>query len=318
MLSATVKPAELQLGKPKTFNGSYEMAISWMHSIQFYLAVNETSYNNDVKKIAFALLYMTEGSALTWADTFCENAINGTAVTLRTWDDFLKKFQQTFKHQDTAGNAISWLSIHHMIKKNRKFSPSLESYILTFQSNTTRAGIMDYNILISFFTAGIPTLLMKQIMSLNTVSDKIKDWYSKVTHFQNQWDHAEQIAQQSGRSTQTFQSFSSFSRTVKDPNAMDIDMVKIPKRLTPEEQEQCTKKGLCFWCCKSGHMASACPAFSDPPKKPCVQHAWKEEKLPNLKEIEDNDEEEGVAQVHFGLDKDFWMGDSLQCRALPL
>ena len=70
MSSTTVKPAELQLGKPKAFNGSYEMAISWMHSIQFYLAVNETSYNNDAKKIAFALSYMTKGSALTWADTF--------------------------------------------------------------------------------------------------------------------------------------------------------------------------------------------------------------------------------------------------------
>ena len=83
-----------------------------MHSIQFYLAVNEISYNNDVKKITFALSYMTEGSALTWADTFWENTINGTAVTIRTWDNFLKKFQQTFKHQDMARNAISSLSTH--------------------------------------------------------------------------------------------------------------------------------------------------------------------------------------------------------------
>ena len=78
-----------------------------MHSIQFYLAVNETSYSNDAKKIAFALSYMTEGSTQTWAETFQENVINDTTVTLGTWDDFLKKFQQTFKHQDTARNAIS-------------------------------------------------------------------------------------------------------------------------------------------------------------------------------------------------------------------
>ena len=51
---------------------------------------------------------------------------------------------------------------------------------------------------------------------------------------------------------------------------------------------------------------SACPAFSDPPKKPCIQHAQKEEKLPELKEIEDNDDEgDGVAQVSFGLNRDF-------------
>ena len=52
-------------------------------------------------------------------------------------------------------------------------------------------------------------------------------------------------------------------------------------------------------------MASACPAFSNPPKKPRVQHARKEEKLPELKEIKDDDEDEGVAQVAFRLEKDF-------------
>ena len=86
---------------------------------------------------------------------------------------------------------------------------------------------------------------------------------------------------------------------------MDIDMVKLSKKLTPEEHEQCTKKGLCFCYCKSGHMASACPTFSDPSKKPCVQCVWKEEKLPELKEIEDNNKEDGVARVSFGLEKDF-------------
>ena len=123
----------------------------------------------------------------------------------------------------------------------------LESYISTFQSNTTHASITDHNVLISFFTAGIPTLLMKCIMSLNTVPEKIDDWYSKAIHFQNQWDRAEQIAQQSGRSTQTFQSFSSSPRTTKDSNAMGIDVIKV-KKLTPEEQEECFKKGLCLRC----------------------------------------------------------------------
>ena len=121
-----------------------------------------------------------------------------------------------------------------MIKKNRKFSSLLESYIPMFQSNTTRTGIIDHNILISFFAAGIPTPLMKCIMSLDTVSEKIDDWYSKAIHFQNQWDRAEQIAQQSGRTTQTFQSFSSSPRMAKDPNTMDVNIVKI-KKLTLEE-----------------------------------------------------------------------------------
>ena len=86
---------------------------------------------------------------------------------------------------------------------------------------------------------------------------------------------------------------------------MDVDVVKLPKKLSPKEREQCAKKGLCFHCRKSGHMASICPTFSDPSKKPHVQHVRKEEKLPELKEIEDDNEDEGVAQVAFGLEKDF-------------
>ena len=82
-----------------------------------------------------------------------------------------------------------------MTKKNGKFSPSLKSYISTFQSNTTCAGITDHNVLISFFAAGIPTLLIKWIMSLDTVPDRIDNWCSKAIHFQNQWDCTEQIAE---------------------------------------------------------------------------------------------------------------------------
>ena len=85
---------------------------------------------------------------------------------------------------------------------------------------------------------------------------------------------------------------------------MDIDTVKV-KKLTSEEQKECFKKGLCLQCRKKGHMANACPTFSDPLKKPQVQHAQKEEKLPELKEVEDDDREEGVAWVSLGWTRIF-------------
>ena len=92
---------------------------------------------------------------------------------------------------------------------------------------------------------------------------------------------------------------------MKDPNAMDVDSVRLPK-LTPEEQEKYAKKGLCFHCRKSGHMVSACPGtIQEPFKKPHVQCACKEEKLPELKEIEDEEEDKGVAWVSSRLNKDF-------------
>ena len=86
---------------------------------------------------------------------------------------------------------------------------------------------------------------------------------------------------------------------------MDINMVRLPKKLTPKEHKYCAKKEFCFCCHKSGHMVSICSTFSDLLKKPHIQHAQKEEKLPKLKEIEDDNKEDEVAWVSFRLDKDF-------------
>ena len=84
---------------------------------------------------------------------------------------------------------------------------------------------------------------------------------------------------------------------------MDIDSVKLSK-LTPEERKKCVKETFCFHCRKKGHMASNCPGSIKLPKKPYVKCTWKEEKLPELKEIKDN-KEDGVAWVSFRLEKDF-------------
>ena len=106
----TTKPTELCISTPKVFDGSYEKSQHWLHAVQFYLLVSKAVYDNDDKQIAFALSYMTKGSALTLAATFRQSAISGTLFSLRSFADFVTKFNTTFKHHDITGNAISWLS----------------------------------------------------------------------------------------------------------------------------------------------------------------------------------------------------------------
>ena len=76
----STKPTELRIGVPEAFNGSYNKSQHWLHTVQFYLLINKAVYNADDKQITFALSYMTKGSALTWAATFCQSAISGTSV----------------------------------------------------------------------------------------------------------------------------------------------------------------------------------------------------------------------------------------------
>ena len=298
-MTTTTKPIELRIGTPEAYDGSIETSRQWLNAVQLYLLVNEDVYNNDDKKIAFVLSYMTKGSALTWAATFRENSVDPTGtVTLGTYAEFVAKFNEDFKQRDTTGTAIAWLTTKRMIpRKDRTYTPPLNQYISEFQNHVAQANIKDPNVLIGYFSAGIPPSLMRRIMSMDTVPTTIQEWYSKAIHFQTQWERAEEISRRNQCPIHPYQPFPSTSTRTKDPNAMDVDVVCVGK-LTPEERKRCIKKGLCFRCCKPGHLSRECPSF--PNKRPGrqVKRVVQEEELPRLWEVDD-DEEETVRRISF-------------------
>ena len=298
--TTTAKPIELWIGASEAYDGSFETSRQWLNAIQLYLLINEDVYNNDDKKFVFVLSYMTKGSALTWATTFRENSVNATGtVTLGTYINFITKFNEDFKQRDVTGAAIAWLTTKRMVlKKDWTYFPPLNQYILEFQNHIARANIKDPNVLIRYFSTGIPPSLMQRIMSMDTIPTTIQEWYSKAIHFQTQWERAEEISKRNQRPIQhLYQPFTPTPSRTKDPNAMDVDIVCVGK-LTPKERKQCIKKGLCFCCRKLGHLSGECPSF--PNKKPGrqVKRIIQEEELPNLPEVDDN-EEETVRRISF-------------------
>ena len=243
---------------------------------------------------------MTKGSALTWAATFWENSIDtaGT-VTLGTYVNFIIKFNEDFKQRDVTGAAIAWLTTKRMVlKKDQTYSPSLNQYISEFQNHIARANIKDPNVLIGYFSAGIPPSLMRWIMSMDTIPTTIQEWYSKAIHFQIQWEWAEEISKRNQHPIwHSYQPFTPTPSRTKDPNAIDVDVVCVGK-LTPEERKRCIEKGLCFRCQKPEHLSGECPSF--PNKKPGWQVKriiWEEELL-NLWKVDDN-EEKTVRRISF-------------------
>ena len=104
--------------------------------------------------------------------------------------------------------------------------------------------IADHNILISYFSAGIPPPLMKRIMSMDTVPTNVEEWYLKTIHFQTQWEWAEEISQRNCQPIKTtyYSCSSPPSSKTCDPDAMDVDIIKISK-LTPDERKWCIEKG---------------------------------------------------------------------------
>jgi hypothetical protein len=73
--------------------------------------VNHEMYNNDLRKIAFILSFMTTGSAATWKTQFIKEAYAKPALAnpnarLETYTQFRKDLMEAFSMFDSVGDAL--------------------------------------------------------------------------------------------------------------------------------------------------------------------------------------------------------------------
>ena len=180
--------SELCLEQLHNFDRSSSKASVWIDSVMLYLMINDTLYDRDQNKIAFALSFMREESAVTWASTFTKKALALTPPTLGTWTRFYSDFKTSYIHIDVKNEAIAWLTTT-CISKNLP----LGDYISQFKNHVALSEITHEDALINFFSRGIPVSLMKQIYAMDTVPTKIDDWFIHAVHFKTQWDRADAI-----------------------------------------------------------------------------------------------------------------------------
>jgi hypothetical protein len=65
MAQTTNRPKELNLNKPEAFNGNQNNFNDFLQNVKVYMDVNHETYNNDLRKIAFVLSFMTAGATST-------------------------------------------------------------------------------------------------------------------------------------------------------------------------------------------------------------------------------------------------------------
>ena len=145
--------------------------------------------------------------------------------------------------------------------KNNTYSPTLLKYISHFKNYLPLASISDQDILIGYFSASIPSPLMRHIMSMDTVPTTIDNWYKKAISFQTQWECAEEIIKQNAKlAHQSYQSFSTPTKAC-DPDAMDVDIIKVSK-LTPKEHKKCIEKDFVSTADNPDtYVSTKCPHF---------------------------------------------------------
>ena len=284
---AAPKPQELKLGQPSIFDGNPKKARAWINNTQLYLLVNKDVYNHNDKKIAFALFFMKEGAAELWALTETEAAFVRNLPGFGTWADFIKKFNDSFILENTKEQAIALLTT---TKVNNKLD--ILNYISKFKNNAALSGITDENVLINFFSRGIPTQLMRRIYSMDIVPTTMEKWYQQTLHFKQVWENTNEIAKGRNNPFIPFQDNRNNNHTQKkqDPNAMDVNAIRIEK-LTPEERQRCFENNLCFKCRKPGHRSNQCRnPFLGKQKQPTTTTT-------KIEEIPDDEEAATVGRI---------------------
>ena len=220
--TAPPRPQELKLGQPSIFDGNPKKARAWINNTQLYLFINKEVYDHDDKKIAFTLTFMKEGAAGLWALTETKTAFTRNLPGFGTWANFLQRFNDSFILKNTKEQAIAWLTT---TKVNDKID--ILDYISKFKNNATLSGITDQNVLINFFSRGIPTQLMKRIYSMDIIPTTMEKWYQQTLHFKQVWERTNKIAKGRNNPFIPFQDNRNNSHTQKkrDPNAMDVDAI---------------------------------------------------------------------------------------------
>ena len=286
-ISAAQKPQELKLGQPPSFDGAPEKARGWFNNVQLYLLVNKDIYNDNDRKIAYALSFMKEGSAALWSLTETEAALKRNPPNFGTWQDFLNKFSALFILENTKDQAIAWMTTTKVDKKT-----PLMDYISQFKNNAALSEINNQDVLINFYSRGIPSFLMKKIYGMDTVPDTIDKWYQATLRFQHVQEKTNEIAR--GKTNPFYQNhhWNDNGHKKKDPDAMDVDAIQ----LSEGERKRRLENRLCFRCRKARHFSSTCrnPFLKKEGKKP---ENKKPEVSAKIEEIPDSDEEPTVRGI---------------------
>lgn len=246
---------EVKLKMPPAFDGKRDELNGWIQKCSLYFKFYETKFDQDDKKIAFALMLMNEGTAGQWASDFITQAEERNPITYGTWVGFKEALKTSFQDVDMAASARVLLRNLHQGKK------TAEEYILEFKNVISRCGINEFNVIADFFYQGLNKPLREKIFALATMPADANALYAQTARLEQQWRLGQAYDRNPAKKPTFFPKRYS-NHKEKDPDAMDVD------RMTTEERDRHYKEGRCFTCHEIGHLSRHCPTRKNKGKQP--------------------------------------------------
>jgi Ty3 transposon capsid-like protein len=151
---------ELNLNKPKAFNGNQDGFKEFLKNVEVYIDINHETYNNDLRKIAFVLSFMMTESAVTWKAQFIKEAYAKPTPAnpndwLGTYTQFKKDLIEAFLMFNSVGDALD--ELWSLRKKKTK---SINEHIAKFKILAAESRIDTINPLsIELFRETLPWAL---------------------------------------------------------------------------------------------------------------------------------------------------------------
>ena len=240
-------PPEAKIKMPPEFSGKRAEAKEWLQKCTLYFTFNSAAFDNDEKKVVFALMLMKGGTAGPWASDFITQAAD-QGDNFGKWEDFKKQINLSFSDVDEKASAR--VALRALAQGKR----TVDEYITEFRNVINRCKITDFDVIADFFYGGLNRPLREKIFALESMPTTIDGLYSKAAQLENQWRMGKTYDSQRGHKNTTYGAKRPSNQTKdRDPDAMDID------RMTAEERDRHFKEGLCFTCHKAGHLSRNCP-----------------------------------------------------------
>ena len=258
--SNTTRTAEIKTALPGPFSGKTSEASRWLKAMDAYFLINPTTYSSDELKLALILSKMDAGKGIAFSEKWYDRLQNSTLKSEdKTLAKFVEDYNENFNPLDAKVRARRDLSkLVQVPGKDEDGTPNdgFQDFVNKFENLATKAQFEDKLTAVTQFSTGLDRQLSTMILSMQSPPDTLEEWIAKAKVFHNQKLRIDELKR--GTRYSNFRTpYSPSSRTTADPNAMDVDTVRL-KKLSPQERAKCMKEGRCFRCRKTGHDARNC------------------------------------------------------------
>ncbi len=247
----------------KPFDGKRENYNTFEASAAIYLKLNAHRYKTNEQQVLWVLGHLQEGTASTWRSDYIRTHIDKEGnfdISQVKIGDFMKELKAAFYSTTEETDA------ENELRTFKQDTMPAEEFITEFELLCGRAHITDDKHKIDLLKGALNQRLLGKIVYSEDPPKSYADWKSKAIRFDQNWRLAQaMLGRPVPRNKNTSNAgprYSGFKynnrynqgRTqARDPNAMDIDA------MSTEERYTLLRKGACFNCKQTGHMAKDCP-----------------------------------------------------------